>query len=306
MELKHVKIFVLAANLLNFTKVAEFSFLSQSSVTKYIQCLEEELGGKLFLRDGRKTELTELGKLFLPYASSLLDTEQESMAALRSYQSGLERTTFRIGVEDALFVAPPGVFYCVLVSTLKVLRSQHPGVIFDVRFESNSTLQTLLENEQVDIGIQLISDYREDTFLASEYSCDDLDTNGFRLAVSEDTDTSGGYRAVLARTESIVYDIYSLPQNISYALSNQLGVNCASKTYPHWMNLYMEIALSGAKVAAIIADNMKEVAEGCGLKTVPMDDFQVQNGLYCYWKTARQSDLTLQFITEYKRQLEKK
>ena len=50
MELKHVKIFVLAANLLNFTKVAEFSFLSQSSVTKYIQCLEEELGGKLFLR----------------------------------------------------------------------------------------------------------------------------------------------------------------------------------------------------------------------------------------------------------------
>ena len=102
MELKHVKIFVLAANLLNFTKVAEFSFLSQSSVTKYIQCLEEELGGKLFLRDGRKTELTELGKLFLPYASSLLDTEQESMAALRSYQSGLERTTFRIGVEDAL------------------------------------------------------------------------------------------------------------------------------------------------------------------------------------------------------------
>ena len=73
MELRHVKIFVLAAEYQNFSKVAEFAFISQSSVSKYIQILEDELGGALFVRDGRHTELSEFGRAFLPHAISILE-----------------------------------------------------------------------------------------------------------------------------------------------------------------------------------------------------------------------------------------
>lgn len=44
MELKSVRIFVMAAKYLNFSKVAETLFLSQSSISKYISSLENELG----------------------------------------------------------------------------------------------------------------------------------------------------------------------------------------------------------------------------------------------------------------------
>lgn len=308
MELKHVKIFVLAAELLNFTKAAELSFLSQSSVTKYIQCLEDELGGKLFVRDGRKTALTELGKLFLPYAVSLMDTEQESMEVLRSFQAGFRHRVFRIGLEDALFVAPPELFFCTLVGTLKHLHTREPGVIFDVKYDGNDTLQSLLENDQIDMVVRLVSDYREETLRAPEYCCETLDSNGFILVVSENVDTTGGYREILERVENILYDVYALPQNIPYAMSKQFGVNRASKTYPHWMDLYMDISLNQTPMAALVAANMKEIAERCGLKTVPMDDFGAQNSIRAYWKQSRQDDIIMSFVEEFKTrsQLEKR
>ncbi len=90
MELKHIKVFISAAEHLNFSKVAELSYISQPSVTKYIQALEGELGGKLFYRNSQKLELSDFGKAFLPYARELLATEQQSLAALDRFRSGLE------------------------------------------------------------------------------------------------------------------------------------------------------------------------------------------------------------------------
>lgn len=98
MELRHVKIFVLAAEYQNFSKVAEFAFISQSSVSKYIQILEDELGGALFVRDGRHTELSEFGRAFLPHAISILEKEEEAKAVLQHFKQGYRHETCGLGL----------------------------------------------------------------------------------------------------------------------------------------------------------------------------------------------------------------
>ncbi|MGF1560557.1 MAG: LysR family transcriptional regulator [Geminicoccaceae bacterium] len=88
MELYQIRYFLAAAEQLNFTRAAEACGVSQPSLTRAIQRLEEELGGPLFRREGRHTHLTELGRMVRPrleQAVSLTDiarTEALDFASL--------------------------------------------------------------------------------------------------------------------------------------------------------------------------------------------------------------------------------
>ncbi len=62
MDFNQIRYFLALANTLNFTKAAEECYVTQPALTQAIKRLETELGGELIRRDGRDTELTELGK----------------------------------------------------------------------------------------------------------------------------------------------------------------------------------------------------------------------------------------------------
>ncbi len=65
MELRHLRYFIRAAELSNFTRAAESLYVSQPTLSVQIHQLEEELGADLFSRTGRNVRLTEAGKVFL-------------------------------------------------------------------------------------------------------------------------------------------------------------------------------------------------------------------------------------------------
>ena len=62
MDLNQVTYFLNLAQSLNFTEAARQSGVSQPSLTRAIQRLEDELGGPLLYRDGKDTRLTALGR----------------------------------------------------------------------------------------------------------------------------------------------------------------------------------------------------------------------------------------------------
>lgn len=61
-DFNQIRYFLALADTLNFTRAAERCHVTQPALTQGIKRLEDELGGKLVLRDGRYTELTELGR----------------------------------------------------------------------------------------------------------------------------------------------------------------------------------------------------------------------------------------------------
>ena len=80
MEMHQIRYFVAAAELLNFTRAAESCNVTQPALTRAIKKLEEELGGPLFRREGRRMHLTELGRKVHPrfeQALSLTKLAQE-------------------------------------------------------------------------------------------------------------------------------------------------------------------------------------------------------------------------------------
>ncbi len=78
MEMHQIRYFLAVSRTLNFTRAAEESNVTQPSLTRAIQKLEDEFGGLLFRRERSLTHLTDMGRQMLPH---LERTYQAAMAA---------------------------------------------------------------------------------------------------------------------------------------------------------------------------------------------------------------------------------
>lgn len=72
MNLNQLHYFVTLAHMEHFTKAAEELDITQPSLSHAMTTLEQELGTKLFQKQGRGVSLTKYGQIFLKYAEESL------------------------------------------------------------------------------------------------------------------------------------------------------------------------------------------------------------------------------------------
>lgn len=100
MQLQYIREFITLANYGNYLTASEELFISQSSLSKHIMALEKELGAPVFIRTTRKVQLTQLGKIFLPYAKRIAEAEREFQNELEEQRKD-SKTNIRLGVLPA-------------------------------------------------------------------------------------------------------------------------------------------------------------------------------------------------------------
>lgn len=83
MNLTGLKYFVSVASLGSVTEAAKRAFVSESAISKTIKQLEEEIGVKLFDRQGRTIKLNQQGKVFYTYVSDSLNLLNRGINAVR-------------------------------------------------------------------------------------------------------------------------------------------------------------------------------------------------------------------------------
>ena len=120
MDFNQVRYFLALANTLNFTRAAEHCYVSQPALTQAIKRLEDELGGKLIHRDGRYTELTELGKSLREHFEQIDRTRHLVRTTAKAVISG-EVAELNIGLMCT--IGPR-----VLAGMLDTFQMQHPMV----------------------------------------------------------------------------------------------------------------------------------------------------------------------------------
>lgn len=72
MQLNHLEVFCMVANLKSFSKSAKLLYMSQPAVSNHIHTLEDYYGTKLFNRHNHGVTLTEAGQVVYNYAQELL------------------------------------------------------------------------------------------------------------------------------------------------------------------------------------------------------------------------------------------
>lgn len=101
MEMHQVRYFLAVARTLNFTRAAEECNVTQPSLTRAIQKLEDEFGGLLFRRERARTHLTDLGREMLPH----LERTHQAAQAAKDVAKGMGRAQIAplaIGVARAV------------------------------------------------------------------------------------------------------------------------------------------------------------------------------------------------------------
>ena len=77
MDLRQLRHAVTLGKLLNYTKAAQELGLTQSALSRSIQAIEERVQVRLFDRDRGGVRLTELGRLYIARANTLLREAEE-------------------------------------------------------------------------------------------------------------------------------------------------------------------------------------------------------------------------------------
>ncbi len=171
-SLSEMKIFLITAKYLSFSKAAEILYISQPTVTKWIHHLENELGVKLFNRTSRSVELTDAGNLLKNRWKPLLGEIEASISDAQALDAnGL--SVIRIGALDG------HDFEQILSDYVLPFQESHPKIQIDFNIYNIHEL-----NEQVE-NLDLIFTNNLEYNTAKDHAFIKLDDLHFYLAVSK-------------------------------------------------------------------------------------------------------------------------
>ncbi|MCE0449890.1 LysR family transcriptional regulator [Brevibacillus sp. AF8] len=139
MELLQLQYFLTVARMEHVTEAARSLHVTQSSLSKTIQRLEEDLGVPLFDRTGRKLRLNEFGSKFLCRVERALFELEQGKLELRDL-SNPEHGTLELAVTTA----------STLPNILREFRKKRPDIQFHVQMLTTQEMVTLLHRGEVD------------------------------------------------------------------------------------------------------------------------------------------------------------
>lgn len=144
MELNYIRHFVVLAETGNYLEAADILFMAQSSLSRHIKSIEEDLGAPLFDRTTRKVELNEFGRAFLPYAKKMVEIQEEYGRVLQGCLNGMTSTLTVASI--------PAMTHYNITDVLAGFQEANPGYRLNiVEADSTQTFQ-MLEEKKCECG----------------------------------------------------------------------------------------------------------------------------------------------------------
>lgn len=126
----------------NLTRAAQALYISQPALTKYVQRLEQRLGGKLFRSN---YELTYLGRRYLEYAQDMTNLNKDWDRELRDIQTSSE---------GELNIAFPTMRACCMVPPiLREFYRQYPNIHVNIYEQGHDIQELVLNDGNLDFAI---------------------------------------------------------------------------------------------------------------------------------------------------------
>lgn len=142
MTLTQLKHMIELAKTGSFIKSAENLFLTQPALSRSIKSLEDELGGKLFDRQGRNSIPTVLGEAILRKAEKLLDSAKDLKETNQKFKAGISGN-IRIGLGSG-----PGAL--LMTHLLEHVANNYPQLHLEVTRGTTDMLTESLRSRRLD------------------------------------------------------------------------------------------------------------------------------------------------------------
>lgn len=144
MDFKDMTYIAAIAKYQNITKAANSLYITQPTLTKFVQNLEQSLGQKLFRKVGNRFLLTYAGERYVSKAGEILQLKKELDREL----SDIIKSD--IGVLNIAFPVMRGTY--MLPCTLPIFKSLYPNVRVNIRESASSALEALILSGDTDLA----------------------------------------------------------------------------------------------------------------------------------------------------------
>jgi DNA-binding transcriptional LysR family regulator len=145
MEIHQVRYFLAVCEHLNFTQAARKCHVTQPSLTRAIQQLEKQFGGYLFHRERSQIQLTELGKIVLPYLSEVWEQTQ---VAKRQAKDFAARAPTQLNLAIMCTIAP-----AMLIQMFGRFRAARPEIKLDLIDATARSIEEQLIGTKTEVAI---------------------------------------------------------------------------------------------------------------------------------------------------------
>lgn len=168
MDINILKNFLVVAQEESLTKAGEILHISQPTLSKQIQSLEEECGNKLFDRSNKMMNLNAQGRIFWQRAREIVDLYQKTLAEVNP-KPGVVAGEIRMAVSES----------SVLREVFKLAREynqKYPLTIFRVLNGDNFTVKDRVESGDVDMGLVFnnVDEKQFDSIMINTNECIDV------------------------------------------------------------------------------------------------------------------------------------
>ena len=145
MDFEQLRTFLEVSRLRSFSRAAQKLLRTQPAISAQIRSLEQEVGARLFDRDGGKVTFTAAGRLFEPFAEYCMERQRHILLAVAE-QERSPRGELTISANEATHLY-------VLPQVFAHFRRQYPRVMLSVvRAERLRTVESVV-NREVDFGV---------------------------------------------------------------------------------------------------------------------------------------------------------
>jgi DNA-binding transcriptional LysR family regulator len=145
MNLKQLEIFLAVAETGSFSRGAEATFITQSTVSQHISSLESDFGIRLLDRTGKGALLTEGGKVLFHHAQQVIADVQAINQAIQRFK-GIEDTDLKIGGSNipANYMIP---------ELLPILLERFPKLRLTLIQGDSRDILEKLGREEIELGV---------------------------------------------------------------------------------------------------------------------------------------------------------
>jgi LysR family nitrogen assimilation transcriptional regulator len=164
LDLRQLRCFVTVIETASFTKAASALNVAQPAVSQQIQRLEQAVGEKLLIRNGRGIQLTQAGERLFPHALTILGNVEAAQTEIQEFRNGAPSGILRVGL-------PGSLTDTLAVALFEECESRFPGIKLRAVERQSENLNELLVQGRLD--------------LIFAYETTDLDWIGFELIREE-------------------------------------------------------------------------------------------------------------------------
>lgn len=244
LDVHQLQVFMVAAELLNFSQAAKKLHMSQPSVTQHVRCLEERFQKPLFVRFRNHLTLTDAGATLLPLAAEMVQLSIRTEEIIQSLDGDI------CGHLILACTTTPGKY--ILAPRIANFLKLHPQVSATVKVMGRGEAMRQLLSGRVNLAVTSVIEYSPEidfcklltdeihlTVSAShpwamkgQISVDELLEERFIMR----EETSGNYACVRAALATIGVNIDSLnriltlgnSEAIAFAIMEGVGVGFVS------------------------------------------------------------------------------